>query len=91
MRRERFHRAVLGKDLPQEYYQERDGLENQWIQQAQNLDAAGMYALSLESARQEERFISRGNHASPRERWVRPVFMPTGERRPIRLKRTFDG
>lgn len=56
MRRERFHRAVLGKDLPQEYYQERDGLENQWIQQAQNLDAAEMHALSLESARQEEAF-----------------------------------
>lgn len=56
LRRERFHRAMLGKTLPPEYYAERDDLENQWIRQAQNLDTNGMHALAQEAAKQEDAF-----------------------------------
>ncbi len=74
MRRERFHRAVLGKVLPPEYYHERDNLENQWIEQAEALDAAGMHALSLEAAAQEEAFYQSWEQRIPAGRTGRASF-----------------
>lgn len=74
MRRERFHRAALGKPLPQEYYLERDNLETQWIERAQNLDAPGMHALTLDAAGQEEAFYQSWERRLPPEKAGKASF-----------------
>ena len=53
---ERFHRSLIGKILPEEYRAERDALEESWLRQAHDADAAAMRALSLQACAQEAAF-----------------------------------
>lgn len=55
---ERFCRSLIGKQLPDRYYIERDRMESAWVTEAMAADAAEMTALSTEAERQEHAFYA---------------------------------
>ncbi len=54
--REDFHRALIGKRLPEAFYFERDALERAWIEAARDAGDAAFYALSKRAAKEERSF-----------------------------------
>ncbi|MCE5236581.1 MAG: hypothetical protein LLF87_11100, partial [Eubacteriales bacterium] len=73
--REDFHRAVIGKCLPDAFYIERDALENMWFSEAEGADDAAFLALCARAAREERAFyeawkkrVPEGNGGSARFR-----------------------
>jgi hypothetical protein len=62
---ERFHRGLIGKIPPQEYYAERGALEESWLAEARDADTAAMRALSQRAAGQEAAFY---------DKWAKTVF-----------------
>ncbi len=64
---ERFHRNLIGKKLPAEYYAGRDALEQSWFAEAETAGLSGMAALSVRAAEEEAAFY---------EKWSRFEFEP---------------
>ncbi|MEG1525541.1 MAG: hypothetical protein RRZ24_05275 [Clostridia bacterium] len=56
---ERFARSILGRELPKEYYAERDGLEANWLATVQEADTAGLLALSIRACAEEAAFYEK--------------------------------
>ncbi|HWS30889.1 MAG TPA: peptidase U34 [Clostridia bacterium] len=54
--REDFHRAVIGRRLPKEFYMERDALEDAWFTKAQHADDAAFRALQAQAVEEERAF-----------------------------------
>ena len=59
LQHERFHRNVIGKQLPAEYYAERDALEQNWLAEAASADRGAMHALSLRACVEEAAFYEK--------------------------------
>lgn len=73
--RERFHRSLLGGELPAAYFAERDALEKSWLAQAENADLAAMRELSLRAAAEEEAFYEKWGRAAPARGKARASFL----------------
>jgi dipeptidase len=58
--RERFHRSVLGLELPREFYDERDALESAWMKTSEGIrnDAEALRELAKRAARDESDFYA---------------------------------
>lgn len=56
--REHFHRSLIGKSLPEEYYIQRNELECRWFLASRGLDAQAMQLLSRQAADEEVSFYS---------------------------------
>ena len=54
---ERFHRQLLGKKIPLEFYQERDKIQNRWVEQAAQIADADFPAFSKACLEEERRFL----------------------------------
>jgi hypothetical protein len=54
--REDFHRAIIGRRLPEEFYLERDALENTWFSEAEHADDAAFLALNTRAVKEERAF-----------------------------------
>jgi len=57
--REAFHRQAIGHVLPSEFYEERDALENEWINAVEDLDRDAFSDLSKRAMEEETAFYSR--------------------------------
>ncbi len=66
LKREEFHRSVIGKQLPFEYYMERDALEQSFIDRADGLSRLEMEQLSRTAHEEECAFYSK---------WGKRVFV----------------
>lgn len=73
--RERFHRNLLGRELPAEYYAERDALEAGWLTEAEHADLAAMRALSLRAGEQEAAFYEKWGQAKLADGKARASFL----------------
>ena len=62
---EAFRRSLLGKQLPDEYYQERDAIQNRWIAQAEQIAEEEFPAFSRACLEEERAFF---------EKWSRYDF-----------------
>ena len=56
---EDFRRNLLGKQVPQEYYHQRNALETKWIAKAENLPAEDFPAFSRQCLAEEQKFYSK--------------------------------
>lgn len=56
LQHERFHRSLIGKQLPAEYDRERDALEQSWLTEAATANQNAMHALSLRACAEETAF-----------------------------------
>lgn len=67
--RERFHRSVLGLDLPKEFYAERDALELGWMNAVRGIrnDPRAMRELGERAAAEEEAFFAAWEKKLPNE------------------------
>jgi hypothetical protein len=65
--RENFHRSVIGKKLPQEYYEERDSLEQKWMKAAGGADLPRMHQLSCFALQEESAFYEKWLALIPEE------------------------
>ena len=55
---EDFRRSLLGKELPREYYVQRDALQQQWIRQAEEISPEAFPAFSAACLREETQFYN---------------------------------
>lgn len=60
---ERFNRRLIGHVLPDDYYAERDEIEDLLIALSRDTDAAGMHDLSLAALEKERRFVEKWSKA----------------------------
>lgn len=58
---ERFRRSLLGKQLPGEYYEERDTIQNRWITRAEQLSAEEFPGFSQRCLEEERAFFEKWN------------------------------
>lgn len=65
LQHERFHRSLIGRQLPAEYYAERDALEQSWLTEAATADRDAMHALSLRACAEEAAFYEKWQKAQP--------------------------
>ncbi|MGM9557181.1 MAG: C69 family dipeptidase [Oscillospiraceae bacterium] len=56
---EQFRRGLVGREVPQEYYAQRDALEADWLEQAKTLAAEDFPAFSRACMEQERQFFDR--------------------------------
>ncbi len=54
---ERFRRSLLGKEIPQEFYAQRDTIQQRWIRRSAEIFAADFPAFSKECVVEEEAFF----------------------------------
>jgi len=54
--REDFHRAIVGRRLPEEFYFKRDALESAWFSEAEHADDAAFRELNTRAIREERAF-----------------------------------
>ena len=66
-KREEFHRAAIGKVLPQSFYEERDMLEQEWYEAAKDEGAKKLAKLAEKAAKQEADFYERWSQQLPAE------------------------
>lgn len=64
---ERFHRSLIGKALPVEYYRQRDALEDDWYQKATHADIKEMAALSALAEKEEAAFYEKWRQIAQNE------------------------
>jgi hypothetical protein len=55
--REEFHRAAIGRILPESFYNDRDALEHSWISAIQGASAKEMAGIAAQAERQETEFF----------------------------------
>ena len=56
---EKFRRSLLGKQIPEEFYRERDSLQNRWITQAEQTAEAEFAAFSRACLEEERTFFEK--------------------------------
>lgn len=59
LRREQFHRDLIGKSLPPEYYSERDELERGWLSQARSAGIQAVATLLNRACEEEAMFYAK--------------------------------
>ena len=64
---EDFRRSLLGKELPAEFYAQRDAIQRRWIQQAQTIENAEFSAFSAACLREEAEFYEAWKNRSLRD------------------------
>lgn len=74
MRAEYFHRRMLGKVIPQEYYEERDAVEAELYALSRGCDAKTMQELSIYALKKEQDFVERWRRAKLEPVKVSAVF-----------------
>lgn len=65
--REDFHRAMVGRRLPEEFYLERDALENAWFSEAEHADDAAFCTLQSRAIKEEHAFYETWKTRVPQE------------------------
>ena len=68
LNREEFHRAAVGRVLPQSFYDEQSSLERSWFSAAEGAGAKEMEELAAQAARQESEFYANWTNHLPEER-----------------------
>ena len=63
--RENFHRSLIGKILPQDYYAERDSLEESWVLMAKDADLQMMKEISYEALIEDNAFFEKWKDLIP--------------------------
>ncbi len=74
LKHERFHRSLIGRQLPAAYYAERDALEQSWVTEAAAADRGAMHALSLRACAEETAFFEKSQKAELPDGQTRPGF-----------------
>ncbi len=64
-KREAFHRMWIGHELPQEFYEQRDALQTEWLEAAEGASTAQMQQLMLQSAWQEDALYEKWAKQTP--------------------------
>jgi len=77
---EAYRRALIGKQLPQSFYEERDALEAGWFADVSN-DAAAMDALLVRAVREETAFYKKYDPAKLPDAGVTPAFHKRWEKK----------
>ena len=84
--REEFHRAAVGKVLPQAFYQERDMLEQEWILAVKDSDAKEIAEISAQAITQELDFYGRWSQRLPEEYACKRRFLNYWKQKTLRLE-----
>lgn len=74
LQHERFHRSLIGRQLPADYYAERDALEQSWLAEAASADHAAMHLLSLRAGAEEAAFVAKWQRAQLPAQETSPGF-----------------
>ncbi len=79
--REQFHRSLIGKVLPKEYYEERDILEANWLKVCENANSEEMHNLSLRALKEEASFYEHWQKYKPEEGKAKRGFLRNWEKK----------
>lgn len=76
LKRESFHRNVLFRELPKEFYSERDEIENRWTKACESAkgDPSAMRSLSYRACKEEEAFYGAWEKKLPPQKNARAAF-----------------
>ena len=80
----------MGKRLPEEFYLERDALQNRWYDLSRKADITAMTLLSERAAVEEEAFYSRWAEAPLEECTTLPGFLGRWRKKNEALGKTPD-
>ena len=78
---ERFRRGLLGKQISEEYYRERDSIQNRWIAQAEQIADADFAAFSRACLEEERAFFEKWSSYDFRAASCAPGFAGRWEKK----------
>jgi len=79
--KEQFHRSLISKVLPKEFYDERDVLESRWLKAAKNANSNEMHKLSLRAFEEETCFYARWKKHKPQDGKASRLFLKNWEKK----------
>jgi len=78
---EKFRRCLLGKQIPAEYYQERDNIQNRWITQAEQITDGEFAAFSRACLEEERAFFQKWSRCDFKAAACAPGFAGRWEKK----------
>ena len=80
---EAFHRLAIGKNLPREFYAQREELQQEWFTMAESMDDAQLQELSRKASRDESSFFGRWRGALLSSRKGGRLFLGAWKKRDL--------
>ena len=87
LREEVFRRSLVGKQIPGEFYAQRDDLEGRWLEQAKSVDAAAFPAFSRACLAEERQFFDRWSQYAFPSASAGKAFLSRWEKKNAALER----